>query len=186
MKVGQARSVEQLRAAIAAGQHPELLLFRGHQPDMAGGIDRSCLSENYAAPFDTEGERFSTVEHYLAWRKAVLFGDAHAAERILRAESPTKAKAIGRSVTPFNDEVWKAHRLEVAVAGNIAKFSAHPELADYLAQTGHKVLADASPIDRVWGIGLAADDPSAKDPQLWPGLNIMGFSLMEARSQLTS
>lgn len=184
MKVVEARSVEQLRAAVASGQRPEFLLFYGHQPDMPGGIDRSCLSENYAAAFEVDGERFPTVEHYIAWRKAKLFGDDHSAERILNAEAPSKAKAIGRSVKPFDDEVWKAHRLEIAIAANVAKFSAHPRLAEYLALTGHKVLADASPIDRVWGIGLYADDAAAKDPGRWPGLNILGFSLMEARCQL--
>lgn len=184
MKVIEARSVEELQAAARSGHRPEYLLFWGHKPDMPGGIDRSCLSENYVAEFEADGERFPTVEHYIAWRKAKLFGDDHSAERILAAEAPSKAKAIGRSVKPFDDDVWKANRLEIAVAANVAKFAAHPNLAQYLAATGHKVLAEASPIDRVWGIGLHADDADAKSPERWPGLNILGFSLMEARAQL--
>lgn len=186
MNVIEARSVEDLKAAVAAGNRPEFLLFWGHRPDMPGGIDRSCLSENYVAEFEADGERFPTVEHYIAWRKAKLFGDEHSAERILLAESPSKAKAIGRSVKPFDDAVWKPMRYEIAVAASVAKFAAHPELAQYLAATGHKVLAEASPIDRVWGIGLHADDAEAKAPERWPGLNILGFALMEARTQLAS
>ncbi|WP_040283587.1 NADAR family protein [Tessaracoccus massiliensis] len=184
--VVEARSVEQLRAAVAAGHRPDVLFFWGHRPDMQGQVDRCCLSENYVAPFEADGERFPTVEHYIAWRKATLFGDGHAAERILQAEAPNKAKAIGRSVKPFHDDQWQPRRLEIAVAGNVAKFAAHPALAEYLLQTGTRVLAEASPIDRVWGIGLAADHAHAKAPERWPGLNIMGFALMEARARLAS
>jgi ribA/ribD-fused uncharacterized protein len=46
------------------------------------------------------------------------------------------------------------------------------------------VLVEASPVDSVWGIGLAADDEQAASPDRWPGLNLLGFALMEVRSRL--
>ena len=70
------------------------------------------------------------------------------------------------------------------VAGSIAKFSSDPGLRDFLLFTGQKVLVEASPVDRIWGIGLAADSEFAEVPQRWPGLNLLGFALMEARSRL--
>ncbi|GAA4898473.1 NADAR domain-containing protein [Tessaracoccus lubricantis] len=178
-------SVADLRASVSAGVRPHYLLFWGHTPDVPGQLDRGCLSENYQADFEADGEVFRTAQHYVTWRKAQLFGDHHAAQRVLRAEAPTKARAIGRSVRPFNDEVWKRHRFEIAVAANLAKFGAHPHLLQYLKSTGSKILVEASPIDRVWGIGLSSDDPAAREPARWPGLNIQGFALMEARRQLS-
>ena len=49
-------------------------------------------------------------------------------------------------------------RVSIAVRGNIAKFRAHPSLQDYLIGTRKRVLVEASPVDRIWGIGLEATD----------------------------
>jgi hypothetical protein len=70
------------------------------------------------------------------------------------------------------------------VAGNTAKFGQHPQLREYLLGTRGRVLVEASPLDRVWGIGLAADDPRAVHPSQWRGLNLLGFALMDARAAL--
>lgn len=66
----------------------------------------------------------------------------------------------------------------------MAKFGQHPELRDFLLGTGNRVLVEASPRDRIWGIGLAADDDRATSPAHWPGLNLLGFALMEVRHRL--
>ncbi len=84
----------------------------------------------------------------------------------------------------FDDEVWARERFAVVTDASLAKFSAHPDLRDYLVRTGDRVLVEASPLDRVWGIGLAAADPRAADPASWRGLNLLGFALMAARSRL--
>ena len=70
------------------------------------------------------------------------------------------------------------------VEGNLAKFGQHKELRDFLLGTGNKVLVEASPQDAIWGIGLAADDDRAASPEHWPGLNLLGFALMEVRHQI--
>ena len=84
----------------------------------------------------------------------------------------------------FDEERWAEHRFEVVVTGNMAKFGQHRQLRDFLTSTGSRVIAEASPRDRVWGIGLAADDERAQSPERWPGLNLLGFALMEVRHQL--
>ena len=43
---------------------------------------------------------------------------------------------------------------------------------------------EASPVDRIWGIGLSRDDPRAQSPVEWRGLNLLGFALMAVRQQL--
>jgi ribA/ribD-fused uncharacterized protein len=120
----------------------------------------------------------------MMWRKATLFGDNETASQILAASHPRQAKALGRQVTGFNQRVWDSHRYDAVVAGNLAKFSQHDELRTFLLGTGERVLVEASPVDRIWGIGLAADDPRAGDPAQWRGPNLLGFALMEVREVL--
>jgi ribA/ribD-fused uncharacterized protein len=116
--------------------------------------------------------------------KARLSGDAEAVGKILAAPDPGAAKALGREVRGFDEQHWTEHRFDVVVAANLAKFGQHPELRDFLAGTGSRVLVEASPRDRIWGIGLAADDERAESPERWPGLNLLGFALMEVRHRL--
>lgn len=84
----------------------------------------------------------------------------------------------------FDEQRWAEHRFDVVVAGNMAKFGQHRQLRDLLASTGSRVLVEASPLDRVRGIGLAAGDERAGTPERWPGLNLLGFALMEVRHRL--
>jgi ribA/ribD-fused uncharacterized protein len=120
----------------------------------------------------------------MMWRKAMLFGDHDMAGQILVAPHPRAAKGLGGRVQGFDQRTWKEHRFPIVVAGNVAKFGQHPELRDYLVGTGERVLVEASPMDRIWGIGLTRDDPAAADPATWRGLNLLGFALMEARATL--
>lgn len=83
---------------------------------------------------------------------------------VLAAPSPGAAKAAGRLVRGFDEERWAAVRYDLVVRGNLAKFGQRPELRDVLLRTGDMVLVEASPTDRIWGIGLAADDPAAASP----------------------
>jgi len=117
--------------------------------------------------------------------KARLFGDEETAGQILAAAHPGKAKALGRQVYRFDEQRWAAERFDLVVTGNLAKFGQHQDLREFLLGTGKRVLVEASPLDRVWGTGLAADDQHATSPAHWPGLNLLGFALMEVRHQLT-
>ena len=87
-------------------------------------------------------------------------------------------------VENFDEETWIAHREAIVLEGSIHKFSQHPDLRTFLLSTGDRVLVEASPVDPIWGIGLAADDPRATDPGKWRGLNLLGFALMKTRDLL--
>ena len=116
--------------------------------------------------------------------KARLFGDHKTLAKILASAEPKDAKALGRMVVGFEAALWEAHGFDFVVQANLAKFSQNLELKDFLISTSPKVLVEASPVDPVWGIGLASDDPQALDAAQWPGRNLLGFALMEVREQL--
>jgi len=106
-------------------------------------------------------------------------------EELIETKDPGKAKHFGRTIKGFSEDLWMKKRFDIVVSGNIAKFSQNPKLGEFLLNTGYRVLVEAIPIDRIWGIGLAEDDQKAVNPNLWKGLNLLGFALMEVRHQLT-
>ena len=130
-----------------------------------------------------DGVAFRSAEHYMMWRKAQLFGDHGTAGRIVAAGHPRDAKMLGRSVANFDDQTWVEHRFEIVTDASRHKFGQHDDLRAWLVGTGDRVLVEASPTDRVWGIGLAATDERATDPTRWRGLNLLGFALMRARDE---
>ncbi|MFE1172803.1 NADAR family protein [Streptomyces sp. NPDC058773] len=178
------RSVDELRRATAAGKHVKYVQFWGHGPRRDGSLGASCFSQWWPAPFTVDGVRYATAEHWMMAGKARLFGDAEAEQQALAARHPKQAKDAGRRVRGFDDETWQQHRFELVVEGGVHKFGQDAALRAYLLGTGSRVLVEASPLDRIWGIGLAADDDRAADPARWRGLNLLGFALMAARQRL--
>lgn len=178
------RSVEELVEAARKGRRLKYLYFWGHTPPASGAIGAHVLSQWFPSPFEVDGERFATAEHWMMVAKSRLFGDHEAAEKILASASPAQAKNLGRTVRGYDDAVWREHRFDIVARGSQAKFAASPDLRTYLVGTGQRILVEASPQDRIWGIGLTGDDPAAANPEQWRGLNLLGFALMEARDRL--
>jgi len=113
--------------------------------------------------------------------KAALFGDQATRALVLQAPTTGAAKALGRQVRGFDEATWLENRFSVVIRANEAKFAQNAELGLFLKQTGSRILVEASPVDSIWGIGLAQDDARASNPNLWPGLNLLGFALMQVR-----
>jgi len=178
------RSREDLLRAVAGGFRPRYLFFWGHRPLPSGQIGSPCFSQWWPAAFTVNGVRYPTAEHFMMAEKARLFGDEEVRAEILKASSPKRAKELGRQVRNFDEQAWVEARFRLVVAGNLVKFSQNAELGNYLIGTRDRVLVEASPADRIWGIGLAADSAQAMDPEQWAGLNLLGFALMEVRQRL--
>ncbi|MCY7260528.1 MULTISPECIES: NADAR family protein [Pseudomonas chlororaphis group] len=178
------RSNQALLEQIKHGLKPDYLMFWGHQPTRDGRPSPSCFSQWFAVGFEIEGIHYPSAEHFMMAGKALLFDDRETHGRILKAVTPADVKQLGREVRGFDDTQWQAARFDIVVQGNLAKFSQHSALGEYLLSTRDQVLVEASPVDRIWGIGLAAEDAKASRPEQWRGLNLLGYALMEVRDRL--
>jgi len=184
MKFEHVRSREELVRAVRNGLKPEYLFFWGHRSLPNGEIGKSCFSQWWPATFLIGDTHYPTAEHFMMAEKARLFNDEEVRQQILNAPTPKAAKELGRQIKNFQEELWQESRFQLVVEGNQAKFTQNAELQRFLLGTGDRILVEASPLDRIWGIGLAADSELATNPNRWRGLNLLGFALMEVRDRL--
>ena len=180
------RNNQQLIDFVDKGKKVEYVLFWGHRRSADGSITKSCFSQWYKAPFQINGITYPTAEHYMMAEKARLFDDKETLQKILKAKSPGEAKSLGRQVAGFNESKWLGERFDIVCRANCAKFTQDPKFKQFLLNTGTKVLVEASPVDKIWGIGMAADHEHIHNPRLWKGLNLLGYALMEVREQLAN
>ena len=184
METNNILNKETLIIAFRKGQKLQYIFFWGHQPRPDGQVDKSCFSQWWESSFVIDDITYPTAEHYMMAEKARLFNDAETLENILNAPHPGAAKKYGRLVQGFDEQTWQAHRFDIVVRGNVAKFGQNEALKTFLLNSKKRILVEASPRDTIWGIGLAEDHPHATNPEKWQGLNLLGFALMTARTQL--
>ena len=142
------------------------------------------LSQWHRSDFELNGVTFVTAEQAMMYQKAKLFGDEKVASRILKTSEPSAQKALGRKVRGFNEKVWRKNREEIVYQISYAKFDQNRELRRTLFQSAGLELAEASPVDTIWGIGLSARDAGSRPPESWPGFNLLGSNLTRVRDEL--
>ncbi|KFF04760.1 NADAR family protein [Flavobacterium reichenbachii] len=174
-------SIEKLTAEKHDNKY---LFFWGHQPNKDGSISKTCFSQWWLSSFEVDGTTYKTAEHWMMAKKALLFNDQEVLEKIIQAKSPAEAKKLGREVKNYIDTVWLANRFEIVKEGNLHKFSQNKDLKEFLLNTNERVIVEASPVDPIWGIGMAGDHKDVLNPEKWKGLNLLGFALMEVRDEL--
>lgn len=141
------------------------------------------FSNWYQREFVIDDFRYFCVEQYMMAQKAKLFHDSVRYTAILRANSPKDCKALGKQVTPFDAKVWDAVKYDIVKTGNKAKFEQNPDLMNLLLSTGDRIMAEASPKDKIWGIALDAETAKHINPEAWPGQNLLGKILMELKAE---
>jgi ribA/ribD-fused uncharacterized protein len=146
--------------------------------------EASPFSQWFRCTFVVDEKTFNCAEQYMMHGKAMLFRDDEIAAEIMAADHPRTHKALGRKVRNFDGAVWERERLRIVKDGNRAKFTQNPALLEQLLATKGTTLVEASPFDRIWGIGLGAENPKAKDPKQWKGKNLLGYVLTELRDEL--
>lgn len=181
-----ALSLDELKRQIHVGVRFTHLYFWSHEGQADREVGKNCLSQWYPARFRVDSVPYPSAEHYMMAEKARLFGDLEIRQQILQAPTPRDAKALGRDVRHFDGAYWNKARIEIVIAGNLAKFAQNPKLEAFLIGTGNQVLVEASAVDTIWGIGMAEDDLAAADPWTWRGENLLGFALMAVREKLIS
>lgn len=153
-----------------------------YAPDQENGY----LSNWYFCSFKYGRYTYSSAEQFMMAQKAALFRDYDIFFKIIHTDDQSKIKKLGKQVANYNDDVWSRLRGPMMRRGLRAKFQQNPELMEKLLATGNMVLAECSPRDKIWGIGLAVDDARIQDPLKWRGQNLLGKVLMEVRSDLRS
>lgn len=144
------------------------------------------MSNFYLLPRSIASEvgDFVTSEQYFMYEKALYFGDHEIAAQLCRRMSPAAAKKLGRAVKNFDEARWNAYRCTAMLKALRRKFHTNPELAQALVSTYPKVLVEASPRDRIWGIGMGRERAMKTPSHEWPGLNLLGKALMTVRDEL--
>ena len=175
--------LEKLRRDFNSGKKIDFLFFYGHTNDKKE-ITKSSLSQWYIKDFKENDLVFNCMEKYMMYNKALLFDDKDIANEILNTNQPKAIKELGRKVKNFNDELWDKMKYKIVFTGNYYKFSQNTDLRNFLLSTKNKVLVEASPYDKVWGIKMKYDDENIENPFFWKGENLLGFALMEARDEI--
>lgn len=144
------------------------------------------FSQWYKSGFVVDGIKFVCAEQFMMYGKAMLFNDVDIAEKILHTNNAKKQKALGRLIKGFNNDIWESKRESIVYEGNFLKFSQNPELKDILLATYPLTLVEASPEDKIWGIGMDENHPDVLDSTKWKGLNLLGYILTDLRDDFLS
>ncbi|KAG8900415.1 hypothetical protein FRB99_006053 [Tulasnella sp. 403] len=163
------------------------------KPSQEHGWASQWHFEPFEGPSRVDGEQplregepetvtFHSAENFIMYHKAILFGDFDMATNILECTDPNEVRSLGREVQNFDDGVWKAKRYAIAVEGNMAKFRSSAETRQRLLETGDKIIVEASPRDRIWGVGFGSK--RAFEMRSKWGTNLLGKALMDVRETL--
>lgn len=166
----------------------DFVFFYGHTPGKyPSGCRHYVFSQWHPCSFvDNDGVAYTSAEQYMMAKKAAMFGDVDTLRKIMSTDDPRVIKAHGRNVRNFDDATWRAAAYSIVVRGNRLKFCQDPDLRDVLMGTGDNMLVEASPSDRVWGIGMTAAQARTTAPEQWKGTNLLGKALVQARDEIRS
>ena len=130
------------------------------------------------------GIKWKSVEQAFMWIKAVEFKDFDTAQLIRKAETPKEAKKLGRQVRNFDAEHWSNVSYRYMKALVNIKFRCNSEfMGALLNPVFHgKTFVEASPYDRIWGIGYSQENALTVWEGSW-GENRLGKILTELRDQ---
>ncbi|MDR1540596.1 MAG: NADAR family protein [Clostridiales bacterium] len=178
---GEAKYTRQALVNTLGGRElADITCFWKPQPK----VNSSCLGQWQPSIFKVNGRVYTCAEQYMMAEKARIFEDEEMLAKIMASKSPKNMKALGRKVKSYDDAVWDKVKHSVALNGNWLKFTQNEKMKEYLLKTGDSVLIEASPFDKIWGVGMSEMDPLIKNPALWNGCNLLGFALMEVRDEL--
>lgn len=134
--------------------------------------------------FNIDGVEYNCAEQYMMAKKALMFHDIDSYRNIMISDKPDDQKALGKMVTAFHKPTWEKYCRKIVYDGNMAKFTQNPAMLRELIASGNREIVEASPQDRIWGIGLHETHPDILDKTKWQGTNWLGIAIMEVREIL--
>lgn len=151
-----------------------------HNPNEENGY----LSNWYLSSFSVDDIKFSSMEQYMMYCKAICFQDNRVATQILSTDDVRVIKVLGRKVSNYDENIWNGVRQIIVYEGLVAKFKQNDDLKEKLMTTENAIFAECAVNDSIWGIGLSMKDPNRFDRNKWNGQNLLGYSLMMTRECL--
>lgn len=144
----------------------------------------SEFSNWYKTKFTYWNKEFTSSEQAIMWAKAHLFNDEEVANKILETDDPKTQKALGRKVRNFDVDVWNQNAPGIVTYICYYKFSQNEYLKNLILSYGNREFVEASPHDKIWGIGLHYEDDDVLDKSKWQGKNWLGIALTNVRDKL--
>jgi ribA/ribD-fused uncharacterized protein len=141
-------------------------------------------SQWHKAPMTIDKIEYNSCEQYMMHQKALLFEDNEIAKLIMKESNPREQKKYGRMIKNFDKSTWDKNCLAIVYEGNLAKFSQNEDLKEEMLSTGNRIFVEASPLDNIWGIGLAEDTEGIDNPSFWLGLNLLGQALTLVKQEI--
>lgn len=147
------------------------------------GSEYGVFSNWYLRYMIIHAKRYNSVEQYMMYQKAMLFGDEEIADEIMQTYNMREIKALGRKVRNFDNKKWDEVKYDIVLTAVKAKFTQYDDLKEILLETGDAEIVEASPYDRIWGIGTNRPH-EIMNKQKWKGQNLLGKVLMQVREEL--
>jgi ribA/ribD-fused uncharacterized protein len=142
------------------------------------------FSQWHMSAFVEKGVTYNCAEQYMMAQKALLFRDFDSYDKIMESTWQKEMQDLGRGVQNFDKEIWDNNKYRIVLKGNILKFTQDTSAQDLLLSTGDTILVEASPVDKVWGIGLSEDDPDCLDFRKWKGENLLGYAITDVKKTI--
>lgn len=143
------------------------------------------LSNSFRCEFtDNNGVKYTSVDQYLMYQKALTFNDEEAAKRIIAVNDPAVVRDFGRKVRNYDDEIWKGKRQLILNDAIQMKFSQNADLQGMLVNTGDALLAECNPHEATYGIGVSIFTKGIDNKENWDGANLTGHTLMNYRDKV--
>jgi len=164
----------------------------------------STFSQWHPSKFVYKDITFSSAEQFMMYSKAKMFGAEDVAQKIMDYnETPLIKKFLngelsdtdicndkgmlrewdayqkaikdhGREVKNYVDAVWIEKRVPIVSVASREKYDQNPEYKKELMQYAGTKMVEASPYDKIWGIGLDQYKAAKIPEDKWPGLNLLG------------
>jgi ribA/ribD-fused uncharacterized protein len=139
---------------------------------------------NQGGQFKENNIVYPNVKKYMMVKKAEVFDAYDILEQMKNTDNPRIIKALGKEIKNFSDKEWDKHKIDIVTQGNVLKFSQNSDLLEILKEHKDKIIVEASPQDKIWGIGLHWDDDRVLYKEHWQGENLLGECIMRARNKL--